>query len=130
MLIIRFQRVGKKNQAMFRIVLAEKHRAVEKKVQEILGYYNPRGKQFGINDPERLKYWIDQHVQISPTVHNLFVDKGILSSQKVKAWRPKPKATEDTPPKTEVSEATTSGQESHKAWRFFYNLIGFFQFFL
>lgn len=94
MLTIRLQRVGKKNQASFRIVLAEKYRAAKKQVLEILGHYNPRNKDFAIKDPERLKYWIAQHVQLSPTVNNLLIAKGLLTGEKVKAWRPKKKETE------------------------------------
>src|SRR3989338_5931215 len=91
MLTIRLQRVGKKNQPVFRIVLAEKHRAASKKALEILGHYNPRSKDFGVKNQERLTYWIGQHVEMSDTIHNLFIDKKILSGEKVKAWRPKPK---------------------------------------
>ena len=92
MLKIRLQRVGKKNQASFRIVLAEKARSASKKVTEVLGFYNPRSKQFGIKDPERLQYWIGQHVEISPTMNNLLIDKGLLKGGKVKAWKPKKQA--------------------------------------
>ncbi|MEJ0021736.1 MAG: 30S ribosomal protein S16 [Candidatus Doudnabacteria bacterium] len=92
MLTIRLQRTGTKNKADFRIVLAQAHRSASKKVLEVLGHYNPRSKNFGIKDPERLNYWIAQHVQISPTVHNLFVEKKLVTSKKVKAWQPKKKA--------------------------------------
>lgn len=94
MLKIRLQRVGKKNQASFRVVLAEKARAASKKVTEVLGFYNPRNKQFGIKDPERLQYWIGQHVEISPTMNNLLIDKGFLKGEKIKAWKPKRKPAE------------------------------------
>ena len=57
MLTIRLQRTGKKNQADFRIVLAEKESPVNKKVVEILGSYNPRKKNFQVKE-ERVKYWI------------------------------------------------------------------------
>lgn len=96
MLIIRLQRVGKKNQAAFRIVLAEKERAVKKLAVEILGHYNPRTKEFGIKDQARLEYWLGQHVQVSPTVNNLLIDKGLLKAEKVKAWKPKAKPQEET----------------------------------
>jgi|SRR3989338_2440569 len=94
MLTIRLQRVGRTNQAAFRIVLAEKHRAASKKVVEVLGHYDPRTKEFGLKDPERLKYWVAQHVELSPTAHNLLVTKGLVEGKKVKAWRPKPKPAE------------------------------------
>lgn len=98
MLTIRLQRVGKKKQPVFRIVLAEKHRAASKLAQEILGHYNPQTKEFAIRDEGRLKYWIEQRVEISPTVHNLLVSKGLLTGKKIKAWRPKAKKAEASSP--------------------------------
>ena len=91
MLTIRLQRTGAKNKADFRIVLAESYRSASKKVLEVLGHYNPRSKNFGIKDQDRLNYWIAQHVQLSPTVHNLFVEKKLVTAKKVKAWAPKKK---------------------------------------
>ena len=78
-------------------MLAEKHRAASKKVLEILGHYNPVTKEFGIKDQERLKYWLGQHVEVSPTVHNLFVTKGLISGKKVEAWKPKKKKVAEQP---------------------------------
>jgi small subunit ribosomal protein S16 len=89
MLTIRLQRAGSKNRPKFRIVLAEKARSASKKFQEVLGHYNPRSKEFGVKDEERLKYWIAKHVQLSPTVHNLLVEKKLVEGKKVKAWSAK-----------------------------------------
>ena len=90
MLTIRLQRVGRKNQPIFRIVLAEKHRAATKITVEALGLYNPQNKEFSIKE-DRLKYWLAQHVELSPTVHNLLVTQKLLSEKKVHAWQPKRK---------------------------------------
>ncbi|MCL5666934.1 MAG: 30S ribosomal protein S16 [Patescibacteria group bacterium] len=95
MLTIRLQRTGKKNQADFRIVLAEKEAPVKKKVEEVLGSYNPRKKYFQVKE-ERLKYWLGQRVQASPTVHNLLVAKGLMEGPKVKAFSTPKKETEAT----------------------------------
>jgi small subunit ribosomal protein S16 len=86
MLTIRLQRTGKKNKPAFRIVLAEKTSAASKKVTEVLGHYNPANKQFGIKDQERLQYWIAQHVELSPTVHNLLVSNKMLDEKKTQAF--------------------------------------------
>ncbi|MBI3952614.1 MAG: 30S ribosomal protein S16 [Candidatus Doudnabacteria bacterium] len=91
MLTIRLQRTGTKNRPTFRIVLAEAHRSASKKFLEVLGHYNPRSKDFGIKDQDRLKFWLAKNIQLSPTVHNLFVDKQFITSKKVKAWKPKKK---------------------------------------
>ena len=91
MLTIRLQRTGTKNKPAFRIVLAESYRAASKQALEVLGHYNPKSKQFAIKDQERLTYWLGKHVQVSPTVHNLLVEKKLISEKKVKAWAPKKK---------------------------------------
>src|ERR1700690_652718 len=85
MLTIRLQRARKKNQADFRIVLAEKEAPVTKKVVEILGSYNPRKKNFQIKE-ERVKYWIGQKIEMSETIHNLFITKNLVIGPKVKAF--------------------------------------------
>jgi small subunit ribosomal protein S16 len=118
MLTIRLQRTGKKNQADFRIVLAEKESPVQKKFVEILGSYNPRKKYFKVFE-DRVKYWIGQNIEMSETVNNLFITKGFITGKKVKAFTiPKkpveavkeeakpavPTAAVETP--SEVKEAT------------------------
>ena len=91
MLTIRLQRTGTKNKATFRVVLAESHRAAAKQALEVLGHYNPRRKDFAIKNQERLNYWLGKHVSVSPTVHNLLVEKKLVTGKKVKAWQPKKK---------------------------------------
>jgi len=93
MLVIRLTRIGKKNQPAYRVVLADKKRAVKGKFQEILGNYNPRLKTKALK-AERIKYWISKGAQASPTVHNMLVSEKIISGPKVKAWRPKKKTQE------------------------------------
>jgi small subunit ribosomal protein S16 len=105
MLIIRLQRTGKKNQADFRIVLAEKEAPVKKKITEVLGNYNPRKKTFQVKE-ERLKYWLGQKVSLSETAHNLLVSKGLLDAKKVKAFTIPKKPVEPATDKPSSAEAT------------------------
>jgi small subunit ribosomal protein S16 len=105
MLIIRLQRTGTKNKATFRIVLAEAYRAAGKQALEVLGHYNPRSKDFGIKDQERLTYWLGQHIKLSPTVHNLLVEKKLIDTKKVKAWQPKKKEGSEAPAATPEAAA-------------------------
>src|ERR1051326_4015800 len=106
MLIIRLQRTGKRNQADFRIVLAEKTAPVEKKFTEVLGTYNPRKKAFNIKK-ERVDYWLGQHVAMSPTVNNLFVKNEVFSGPKVKAFSV-PKKVEDKPAEAAATAEDTA----------------------
>jgi small subunit ribosomal protein S16 len=123
MLTIRLQRTGKKKQADFRIVLAEKTFSVSKKHQEILGSYNPHKKAFKVNQ-ERVKYWISQHVQLSPTVHNLFIKEKVMEGERVRAFNTPKKPAEPVSeaPKAEakveaapVAEATAPVAETPAA---------------
>src|SRR3989344_51659 len=91
MLVIRLQRVGKKKQAAFRVVLQEHTWAPQGKAKELLGFYNPIQKEKKFHE-ERVKYWLSKGAQPSPTVHNLMIDAGILTGAKKKAWSPKPKS--------------------------------------
>lgn len=103
MLTIRLQRAGKKNKPEYRVVLADKTAAAQKKFTEILGSYNPHTKALNIRSQERLNYWMDeQHVPLSATVQNLFVTKEIIKGTKTKAF---------TIPKKEA-ELDASAEES------------------
>lgn len=87
MLTIRLQRAGKKNKPQYKVVLAQKTAAAQKKFVEIIGSYNPHTKELIIRDNERLNYWVnEQHVEVSATAHNLFVTKGLIKADKKKAF--------------------------------------------
>ena len=88
MLVIRLQRVGKKNKASFRIVLQDKKWKPQGKALELFGFYDPHSKERKVQE-ERVKFWIAKGAQVSPTLHNMFVDMNILSGEKVKVWKPK-----------------------------------------
>ena len=109
MLMIRLQRVGKKNQPYFRVVLIEKHRKVKGKYQEVLGSHDPRKKTTSL-DAERISYWLSKGVGVSATAHNLFVTHQVISGPKVKAWQPKKKEkkAEETKPEEKPAEAKTA----------------------
>jgi len=111
MLIIRLQRTGKKNAADFRVVLAQKTASAVKKFVEDLGSYNPRKKAFIIKSEERLKYWLAQQVEISPTVHNLLVSNKFLDAKKVKAFKTPKKPVEAVAPTTPPASAGTPPSE-------------------
>ncbi len=108
MLIIRLQRAGKKNKADFRLVLAQKTAASQKKFTEVMGSYNPHTKNLQIRDQERLNYWVnDQHVEVSPTAYNLLVAKEIIKGDKKKAFTiPKKEVVAEEP----AAEAPVSAE--------------------
>jgi small subunit ribosomal protein S16 len=82
MLMIRLQRVGRKNYAEFRIVVTEKTRAAKSSnYKELIGNYNPHSDVVNV-DTERVTYWISKGAQVSDTVHNLLVAKKVIEGKK------------------------------------------------
>lgn len=114
MLVLRLTRVGKKNSPAYRVVVADKRKAVKRKFIEIIGHYNPTTtpKTVVINK-ERALYWIGTGAQPSDTVNNLMCDLGVLPmSQKIKkVYARKPKKDEgkeeSAPVTAEKAEETT-----------------------
>lgn len=84
MLRIRLTRRGKKNQPMYRIVVAEAKRPIKGRFIEILGHYNPRSKEV-VFKKKKIKEWISKGAKPSATVHNLLISNKIISGQKIKA---------------------------------------------
>lgn len=113
MLIIRLQRFGKRNQAQFRLVLAEHTSPVRGKFLEVLGSYDPRNKIKAFKK-DRLSYWASQGVQYSPTVQNLLIDEKVLSGEKVKAWRPKKKEQKEAEKKEAAPAAAAQAPAETK----------------
>lgn len=108
MLVIRLSRTGKINQAQYRLVAADKRRAVKGKYLEILGFYNPlaKPKEFSANKEKILNY-LKRGAQLSDTVNNLLCDHGVLpKNQKRKIVYARKKVE-----KEEVTEAKTTEKD-------------------
>lgn len=108
MLVIRFARAGRRNQPVFRIVLAEKARSATKKFKEVLGSYNvSEGKKVTLNK-ERINYWVNQGAQPSDSVAALLVQNGMKEYEKFMSPRDKKRAkknpTEEAAPVEEAAE--------------------------
>lgn len=83
MLMIRFQRIGRKNDAAFRIAVLEKTAGPKAgKYVDLVGTYNPKTKATTLK-PESIKEWMAKGAQVSPSVHNLLVKEGVVEGAKV-----------------------------------------------
>ncbi len=112
MLTIRLQRGGKRNTPQYKLVLAEKTAANQKKFVEILGSYNPHTKELGIRSNDRLNYWMnDQHVELSATVNNLFITKELIKADKTKAFTIPKKEVAPEAENTTTSESPVAAEE-------------------
>ena len=95
MLKIRLQRVGKRNDPSFRLILVESKRAAKGgHAHEILGSHNFR-KDGTIINKDRVLYWMSQGVQVSDTAYNLLLANKVVEGKKKNVLPKK------TPPKKE-----------------------------
>ncbi len=82
MLSIRLQRIGRKNEAAFRVVLTDsKNSAKSGKFKEILGNYTLKGDKVELK-ADRIKHWLAYGAQPSDTMHNMLVKAGIVEGKK------------------------------------------------
>ncbi len=77
MLAIKLQRIGKKHQPSYRLVVAEKRSKLGAPPVEDLGSYNPKTKTVNVKG-ERVTYWIENGAQPTVSAHNLLVNKSVL----------------------------------------------------
>jgi small subunit ribosomal protein S16 len=86
MLVIRLARIGTKNKPTYRIIISERGRDNYGKILENLGTYNTFTKDLKVEE-EKVKSWISKGAQLSATLNNLLITKGILKGDKVKSRR-------------------------------------------
>ncbi|MDP2910668.1 MAG: 30S ribosomal protein S16 [bacterium] len=100
MLIIRFLRIGKRNQPSFKIVVIDKRRAPRggRFVEEV-GFWNPLTKNKSLK-AERIKYWISKGAKPSDTVYNLLISEKIIQAKKIDVHKKSKKKQEQ--PKEEI----------------------------
>ncbi len=78
MLVIRLQRTGRENLATYRIVVADKARAVKGKFLEIVGHYLPQQNPPVLKvDADRVTHWIGKGAQPSNTLARLLKHEGV-----------------------------------------------------
>ena len=111
MLVIRFARFGRKKSAFFKLVVAEKARAVQKKPVAELGWFNPHtdgGKGEFKFDAEAVKKYIANGAQVSQAVARKLVKEGVKEAGKFvkqRVTKPKKEAPKEEAPAEEAAEA-------------------------
>lgn len=106
MLMLRFQRIGRRNDPAFRIVATEKRSKPKSGFLEILGSYHPKTKDTQLKN-ERILHWLSKGAQASETVHNLLVSKGVVQGKKIAVKMAKAAmqlTTDNQQPTTDIAE--------------------------
>lgn len=117
MLTIRLQRVGRKNDPSFRLIVTDSRKGPKTgRYLELLGSYNPKTKATNLKK-ERILAWHKDGAQISDTVRNLLISNKILEGKKVNVLPRKSPPKKDVPAAEIVEETsgkTTVAEESPK----------------
>jgi small subunit ribosomal protein S16 len=87
MLMIRLQRVGRKHEPTFRVVLTDsKNGPKSGKYLKNLGWYDTRRKNtLDQLEVEEIKRWMSQGAQLSVTLHNFLVHQKAIQGKKLNA---------------------------------------------
>lgn len=80
--MIRLQRIGRKNDPAFRVVLTDSKNSTKSgKFLEILGTYNPKAGSIILKN-DRIIHWMKHGVQVSDTMHNFLVTEKLIEAKK------------------------------------------------
>jgi small subunit ribosomal protein S16 len=85
MLKIRLQRVGRKHEPVFRIVVTDSLTSAKKNRRFLVnvGSIDMRAKGTVSLDADRIKEFMKNGAQPSATVHNLLIEKGVMEGKKI-----------------------------------------------
>jgi small subunit ribosomal protein S16 len=123
MLMMRLQRVGRKNDPSYRIVVTDKRTGPKSdKHVDRLGSYNPKMNHIQI-DADKAKEWLAKGVQPSATMHNLLISQKVIKGDKINVLPKKApiideeaikKAEEEAAAKAEAESAEEAPAEDEK----------------
>src|SRR3989344_5566249 len=83
MLKIRLQRVGRKHEPSFRLVLTDSKNSTKSgRLSEVLGSYDPR-KTIESFNTERIKHWLARGAGPTASINNLLIKHGIIRGKKI-----------------------------------------------
>ena len=98
MLKIRLQRVGRKAEPTFRLVLTDSKNSTKSgKYIETLGNYDSRKGEASTFKADRISHWMSKGAQVSTTVHNLLISKKITTGKKLNPLPLKKAILKDAP---------------------------------
>ncbi len=124
MLMMRLQRVGRRNDPAYRIVVTDKRTGPKSdKHVDRVGSYNPKMKTLQL-DADKAKEWLSKGVQPSDTVYNILVGQKLVEGRKKNVLpRKSPvideeavaKAEEEAAAKVEAEKAAAEAETAEEA---------------
>jgi small subunit ribosomal protein S16 len=115
MLMMRLQRVGRKNDPAYRIVVTDKRTGVgSDRHIDRLGSYNPKLNHIQL-DAEKAKDWLSKGVQPSGTMHNILVSQKVIDAKKINVLPRKSPIVDEEAIKKAEEEAAKKAEAEQKA---------------
>jgi small subunit ribosomal protein S16 len=116
MLMMRLQRVGRKNDPSYRIIVTDKRTGPKSsKHVDLLGFYNPKMGKVEI-DAQKVQHWLSHGVKPSVTLHNMLVTKKIIEGKKLNPLsRKSPIIDEEALKKAQEEEAAKAAAAAAEA---------------
>ncbi len=116
MLRIRLQRVGRKHDPHFRVVLTDQKNGPKSgRFLDVLGSYDAKAGNIQLK-ADKIKDWIAKGAQVSDTVHNMLVSQKIIEGKKINVLPKKtPIVKELTEEEKAVAEAPVESTEAETA---------------
>lgn len=113
MLMMRLQRIGRKNDPAYRVVVVDKRTGPKSnKNIDLVGNYYPKTGEVKI-DADKAKKWLSNGVQASDTVHNMLVNAKIVEGKKRNALSKKSPIIDEEKLKAEA-EAKAAAEAAAK----------------
>ena len=113
--MMRLQRVGRKNDPAYRIVVTDKRTGVgSDKHVDRLGSYNPKLNHIQL-DAEKAKDWLSKGVQPSGTMHNILVSQKVIDAKKINVLPRKSPIVDEEAIKKAAEEAEAKAAADKKA---------------
>ena len=105
--MIRLQRVGRKHEPTFRVVLTDsKNGPKSGKYLKNLGWYDARRKNtLDQMEVEEIKKWISQGAQTSVTFHNYLVSQKVITGKKLNALPKRTPIKKEAPAEAKAAAA-------------------------
>ena len=110
MLAIKLQRIGKKHQPAYRLVVQEKRTKLGGRYVENIGWYNPMLKKYEFKK-DRVQHWLKIGAKATDTVHNLLVTAGIVQASKIPVHKKSKKQKAEKPVEAAASAVQPAAAE-------------------
>jgi small subunit ribosomal protein S16 len=115
MLMMRLQRVGRRNDPSYRIVVTDKRTGPKSdKHVDRIGSYNPKLNHIQL-DADKAKEWLAKGVQPSDTMYNLLVSQNVIEGRKKNVLPKKSPIIDEEALKAEAEAKAAAEAEAEKA---------------